>query len=123
MDAFEEAYSAGFCLAEFAQQKGCKDPMRPSLNHLVSSVIRTRAVVPADFRIVTNTFDRASGLPILHYPLHRVGRMFVKFRTQKNGQHGEEKLFVRNPNPGGFCFVSSVYRALSRFQRLQARDP
>jgi hypothetical protein len=49
--------------------------------------------------------------------------MWVIFRTQKNGQNGEEKLFARNPKLGGFCYVSSVYRALQRFQRLSLIDP
>jgi len=123
VDCLEEAYCAGFRLSEFAQPTGRKNPLTPQLNHMVSDTIRTRAVVPVDFRIQTNGYDRASGLAILGFPLPRVARMWVKFRTQKNGQHGEEKMFVRNPNPTGFCFVSSVYRALARFQRLQVRDP
>ena len=48
--------------------------------------------------------------------------MWAKWRTQKNLQNGEEKLFARNPNLGGFCFVSSAYRALERFQRLSIID-
>ena len=123
VDALEQGYCAGYRLSEFAQPAGRKDPMKPQLNHLVSSLVRTRAIVPIDFRVQTETHGRAFGLKILIYPLLEVSRNWVTFRTQKNGQHGEEKLFVRNPNPNGFCFVSSVYRSLQRFQRLMALDP
>jgi hypothetical protein len=49
--------------------------------------------------------------------------MWVIWRTQKNGQNGKEKLFASNPNQAGFCFVSSAYRALSRFQQLMRLNP
>lgn len=122
-DGFEQGYCAGYRLSEWAQPANRSDPMVPQLNHLVSSPMRTRALVPNDFRALTITFQRAVGLAILRYPLIQLARMWAKWRTQKNGQHGEEKLHVRNPNPEGFCFVFSVYRSLQRFERLQQLDP
>ena len=123
VDGFEQGYCAGYRLSEWAQPSGRTDPSQPQLNHLVTSSIRTRAFVPVDFRIQTTSHQRASGLSILDFPLDQIGRMWVKWRTQKNGQHGEEKLFTRNPNSAGFCYVSSVYRALQRFARLRLVDP
>jgi hypothetical protein len=122
-DGFEQGYCAGYRLSEWAQPSRLSAPLAPQLNHLVDAPIRTRALVPDDFRILTTSRHRASGLAILRHELVHITKMWVKFRTQKNGQHGEEKLFARNPKLGGFCYVASVYRALTRFQRLSILDP
>lgn len=122
-DGFEQGYCAGYRLSEWAQPAQLSDPMCPQLNHLVSATIRTRALVPDDFRIMTVSRHKAAGLDILRYELPQIAKMWVRWRTQKNGQHGEEKLFARNPKLGGFCFVSSAYRSLERFQRLMVLDP
>ena len=123
VDGFEQGYCAGYRLTEWAQSGNRSDPTKPQLNHMVSATIRTRAVVPDDFRVLTTTLQRSAGLSIIEIDLTMIAKMWVKFRTQKNGQHGEEKLFTRNPNPSGFCFVSSVFRALQRFHRLRVKDP
>lgn len=122
-DGFEQGYCAGYRLSEWAQPSRMSDPMAPQLNHLPTAPIRTRALVPDDFRIMTVSRHRVAGLAILTYPLHQISKMWVKWRTQKNGQHGEEKLFAKNPKLGGFCFVSSAYRSLARFSRLSILDP
>lgn len=122
VDGFELAFCAGYRLSEWAQPDRRTDPMRPQLNHLVSSPMRTRAIVPNDVRIVSVDNRRAAGLGILAFAPMQIGRLFIKFRTQKNGQHGEEKLFILNPNQDGVCFVRSVYRSLARFQRLRSKD-
>jgi hypothetical protein len=121
-DGFEQGYAAGYRLSEWAQPAKQSNPVTPQLNHLVVG-IRTRALVPNDFRILTTSNQRVAGLDILRFDLSQVSKMWVKWRTQKNGQHGEEKLFVRNPTLDGFCFVASAYRSLARFQRLSVLDP
>jgi hypothetical protein len=120
-DGFEQGFCAGYRLSEWAQPSGISNPRSPQLNHLKEG-IRTKALVPDDFRIMTVSNHRASGMAILDVPLEQITKMWAKWRTQKNGQNGEEKLFARNPKLGGFCFVASVYRALSRFQRLSLLD-
>jgi hypothetical protein len=122
-DGFEQGYCAGYRLSEWAQPTRQTNLLTPQLNHLVGAPIRTRALVPDDFRILTLTRHRAVGLTILLHTLPQIAKMWVKWRTQKNGENGEEKLFARNPSPGGFCFVSSAYRSLARFQRLSVLDP
>jgi hypothetical protein len=121
-DGFEQGICAGYRLSEWAQPSGVSNPQAPQLNHLREGIL-TKALVPDDFRILTVSNQRVSGMAILLIPLGQITKMWAKWRTQKNGQNGEEKLFARNPKLGGFCFVSSVYRALSRFQRLSLRDP
>lgn len=122
VDGFEQGYNAGYRLSEWAQPRGLSDPTRYQLNHDVGAPIRTRAMVPVDFRIQTGAFQRASGLAILGHPLPTIVKMWAKWRTQKNGQNGEEKVFTRNPRPDGICYVASVYRSLLRFRRLQLLD-
>jgi hypothetical protein len=121
-DGFEQGYCAGYRLSEWSQPTRLSDPLSPQLNHLVGAHIRTRAIVPDDIRILTSSRHAAAGLAILTYHPSQITKMWVKWRTQKNGQNGEEKLFARNPTPGGFCFVASAYRALCRFRRLMALD-
>ena len=123
VDAAECGYCAAYRLSEFIQPSGRKDPLYPQQNHMVTSAVRTRAIVPNDLRAMTKTRRKASGLDILKFPLEDVERLWVKFRTQKNNQNGEEKLFVRNTNTSGFCYVSSAYRSLQRFRRLQIFHP
>ena len=122
-DGFEQGFCAGYRLSEWAQPSGRTNPLEPQLNHLVSATVRTRAFVPNDFRVQTAQNLRAVGLRILDHPLGDLDRLWVTWRTQKNGDHGQSKLFTRNPSPGGICLVSAVYRSLERFARLMARDP
>ena len=49
--------------------------------------------------------------------------MYTLYRTQKNGQHGEERLNTLNPNLSDHCMISGVYRSLERFRDLQKLDP
>jgi hypothetical protein len=121
-DGFEQGYCAGYRLSEWAQPSRLCNPMTPQLNHMVDSPCRTRALVPDDFRILTVCNRRATGLAIIRSRLPQIAKLWVKWRTQKNGHHGEEKLFARNPNLDGFCFVASAYRSLSRFHRLAILD-
>ena len=121
-DGFEQGYCAGYRLSEWAQPARQSNPLTPQLNHLPNAPIHTHALVPDDFRILTVSRRRISGLAILQVEVDQIAKMWVRWRTQKNGQHGEEKLFARNPKLGGFCFVSSAYRSLQRFQRLSILD-
>ena len=122
-DSSEIGYIGGCRLGELAQPGTKSNFLKPQLNHLVGSPLRTRAFVPVDFRFVTVTSARGTGLDMVLHPVTAIDRVWVKYRTQKNGQHGEEKLYVLNPDPTGFCMVRSVYSALERFQRLVALEP
>ena len=122
VDGFEQGFCGGYRLSEWAQPAGKYVVDRPQLNHLVSQPLRTRAIVPQDIRCSTTGGSRLVGTAMTSVPLSSVTRVWVKLRTQKNGQHGEEKLFVPNPDPTGVCMVSSLYRSLSRFCALVCID-
>ena len=122
IDGFEQGLCAGYQLSEWAQPTGNFAIDRPQLNHMVSSPLWTRAIVPCDIRCVTQSGGRLSGVQIISVAFISLTKVWVKFRTQKNGQHGEEKLFVPNPDPNGICMVASLYRALTRFAKLRLMD-
>lgn len=45
--------------------------------------------------------------------------VLLRWRTQKNGAHGEVKKYTRNPSPTGPSLVSPMLRVLRRFERLR----
>jgi len=122
IDGFEKGLCAGYPLSEWAQPIGKFSIDRPQLNHMVSSPLGTRAIVPCNIRCVTQSGARLIGVQITSVTVVSLTKVWVKFRTQKNGQHGEEKLFVLNPDPNGICMVASLYRALTRFAKLRLVD-
>ena len=123
VDGFEQGLCTGYRLSEWAQPAGITDVRFPQLNHLLSPHIRTKAIVPDDVRVLTTDFRHVHGLAIAHLPSTSIQKLWIKWRTQKNGQHGEEKLFTPNPSPTGICCVRSVCSSLRRFSRLQALNP
>jgi len=122
IDGFEQGLCAGYRLSEWAQPIGKLSIDRPQLNHVVSSPLRTRTIGPCDMRCVTRSGAHLIGVQITSVTVVSLAKVWVKFRTQKNGQHGEEKLFVPNPDPNGICMVASLYRALTRFAKLRLMD-
>ena len=122
VDGFEQGLCCGHRLSEWAQPAGVQRVDRPNLNHLVDADVRTRALVPDDFRFELVSRARVKGLQVLLYPLEEVHKCWVRYRTQKNGEHGAEKLHTRNTNPGGICMVASTYRSMQRFRTLQTID-
>ena len=123
VNGFAMAMLAGFRLTEWAQHQGHSDPTKPMQNHLLPPNITTRAICPLDLRIETTSRQRFQGLDILRVKLRSIRKMYLKFRTQKNGYHGEERLFTLNETKDGHCFVTNAYEALTRFQRLMQEYP
>ena len=123
VDGFEQGLCAGYRLSEWAQPAGLTNVRNPQLNHLPPPNIRTKAIVPDDIRVLTVDFRCISGLAVAFLPVTSIAKLWIRWRTQKNMQNGEEKLFVPNPRPDGVCCVRAVWRSLQRFSRLQAINP
>ena len=121
-DGFAMGLMAGFRLAEWAQHSGFHNPLQPMLNHLEPPNVTTRALCPFDVRVETVAHQRLSSMDILTVPVTSIRKVWIKFRTQKNGYHGEERIFTRNPALG-HCFVAAIYRSLTRFKALQSVLP
>ena len=71
-----------------------------------------------DVEIETVDRTRLSGSQCLLVQPVSVRKLWLTFRTQKNGDNGEKRLFTRNPNVGGHCMVAAMYRVLYRFKAL-----
>ena len=124
-DGFERGICAGLRCGEWAQPSGWNGSVSTPAQHPTQRGhigSATRAIVPNDHRISTCDNRRLKGLGILAVPLSSIRSMWVKWRWQKNGEHGEEKKFARNPDSSGFCFVAATYRSLERFRDVAKQD-
>jgi hypothetical protein len=122
VNLFEQGLCAGYRLSECAQSSGNYTIGTQQTSTLPDGDLATRAIVPSDIRIQTRGLGRTQGLAIVDHPVSSITHIWVKWRLQKNGSHGEEKLFVPNSNTSGVCMVSSLYQSLLRFRQLQAID-
>jgi hypothetical protein len=69
-----------------------------------------------DLRIETKDKRRRSGVRCLEHPASDVQFMWIKYRMQKNGSNGEERMYAAGP--GGLSFIDAMYRVIQRFRRL-----
>jgi hypothetical protein len=110
----------GFRLSEWAQPND-----HPTLNNPQQNIRdEPMAFCLKDFRFCSD--DK------VHIPLDQVlaldpksrlvGRDFVLYRTQKNGENGEERQHTRNNTPGAPCHITSAMRIVQRFVRLLGKE-
>jgi hypothetical protein len=116
-DWFECGLFAGLRLSEWAQDAHCSDMKSFKLDFKQQA----RALCLGDIRFEDNVRTRFTAKQFLEGTSDdSITKCWIKFRTQKNGQHGEERLFTRNN--GGKCFVQAMIRILRRFQRLMGTN-
>ncbi|CAJ1950324.1 unnamed protein product [Cylindrotheca closterium] len=53
----------------------------------------------------------------LHHP-EKVHRIYIRWTHQKNGDHGELRLFTLNTSNPARCFIKRMHSLISRFYRL-----
>jgi hypothetical protein len=112
-DWFECGLFAGLRLAEWAQDAHCA----ALGTYKRDFKQQARAFCLSDVRFEDDTRTRFSAKQVLEHKVQSsIRKCWIKFRTQKNGQHGEERLFTRNDN--GMCFVQAMLRIIARFERL-----
>ena len=113
-DWFECGVFAGLRLTEWAQESGCATMG----THKLDFRQQARAFCLGDIRFEDDARSRFTAKQVVEGKLsHSMIKCWIKFRTQKNGQNGEERLFTRNPS--GKCFVQAMLRILHRFARLR----
>jgi len=113
VDWFEVGLFAGSRLSEWAQ-----DAHHEKLNNYKKDERdETRAFTLLDFRFEDGNRGRYSALEASKADVPMT-KCWTTYRTQKNGQNGEERLQTRNPRVGGKCFVSAILRIIRRFTRL-----
>ena len=104
---------AGLRLAEWAQDAHCSD----IVHYKRDFKQQARAFCLGDIRFEDGTRTRFTAKQALERRIDTsITKCWIKFRTQKNGQNGEERLFTRNN--GGKCFVQAMLRIIRRFERI-----
>lgn len=111
------ALYGGFRCSEYAQTpSNCRDPKDAVLDFRGN----TKAFCLNDIRARTSKNYSLVGAEILNVPVEDISDIWIKFRTQKNGKHGIERLF-RSKKEGKISFIKAMYRILARFVRLCGR--
>ena len=113
-DWFECGLFAGLRLSEWAQESGSgkMGSYQRDFKH------QARAFTLGDIRFEDNKRSRFTAKQVLETNADAtITKCWIKFRTQKNGQNGEERLFARNTD--GKCFVQAMLRIVRRFARLR----
>ena len=115
-DWFEVGLMAGLRRSEWAQPSGrAADPRFVTLNQFGDPM----AFIMDDIRVQTVHGRRLDGATCFLVDWNDVQKVWLRFRTQKNGDNGQEKLFVRNTNPNATCcVVSALSRIFRRFRIL-----
>ena len=64
--------------------------------------------------------DTGTRLPLAHALAHpaSVGKIHLRFEEQKNSNHNEKKLFVRNHSNPRLCFIRAFLQILNRYATL-----
>jgi hypothetical protein len=114
-DWFQCALFAGFRLSEWAQDAyhSAPDSYRRDMH------LDAKAICLGDVRFESASGARLSSVEALLANPLSLTKCWIKFRTQKNGENGEEKLFSRHDDETGMCFVSAMLRIIQRFARLR----
>jgi hypothetical protein len=115
LDWFECGLFAGTRRSEWAQDSSHSDVAYPQTNRFGDPM----AFCLRDIRFRTHNNARYTGAEILQVPCSEIYQCWIIFRTQKNGDNGEEKTFTCNKNPGGREFVRPIYRIIQRFALLR----
>ena len=115
VDWYEVGLAAGNRKIEWAQDQGIWDPAKVHKNVYGD----TYAFCLNDVRGETADGRRMKGGLAVWRARDTIRKVWITYRYQKNGDNGEERLHVRNDNPGGHCFVSAMMRILDRFITLR----
>ena len=79
-----------------------------------------KALCLRDVLFASNTGAQFSAVDALNAPSGtQFDKCWIVFRTQKNGDNGEEKMLTRNNTAGGVCFVTSISSIIQRFVRIR----
>jgi hypothetical protein len=109
---------SGLRLSEWAQDSHCSNPETPAKN------IRgdTAAFCINDIRWRLSSGPLVRGSTILQHEVTTIQCCFLRWRTQKNGENGEEKKFTRNTAPNGLDLVLPMYSIVQRFVALRGHN-
>ena len=116
-DWYVLAVHAGLRRGEWAQDRNNHDIKKPELN--IRSEPQAFQLGDIRFKGPNRRFlthDRALGAP------NQVQAVELRWRTQKNLENGEKKIFARNTKDPRLCPVTHALRIVSRFAKLRSLD-
>ena len=115
LDWFEVGTSNGNRLGEWAQPSG-----RAHLgDHQLNIFGETQAFTLPDVRGQLKSKVRVPGVLILAHILVAYVCMWLRWRTQKNGDNEQERMWATNPNPNGRSLTRPLYNIIKRFVHLR----
>jgi hypothetical protein len=118
-DWFEIGLFQGFRRCEWAQESSRSEIGAQELDIFGN----TRAFCLHDLMFETMDRQRLIGASVLRSRSQRIRKLFLQYRTQKNGQHGEKKLLTSDQNLcEGLDGVAAFLRIVERFARLRGTD-
>ena len=103
---------------ECCQEAGQSDPSCPKKDQYGD----TKAFTLGDVTWVLDNNTTLVGASALLYPRSRVKRAKICWRTQKNGQNGEERSFTSPDDETNLSWISFTYSIVQRFVRLCGAD-
>jgi hypothetical protein len=113
-DWFVIGLHAGVRKVEWAQEAN----VRTLADVEVVDGFGTAAFTIGDVRWELRSGQRIRGANILQYDPSDIKACWLKWRTQKNKNNGEERMFTRPPAGSRYSFILSMYRIVQRFIRL-----
>jgi hypothetical protein len=101
--------------AEWCQDSSHSNPEKPQINRFGDAM----AFCPNDIEMRTPGGRRLVGAAILQLPVSAYFSCYVTWRTQKNGDNGQVKVWTRAQHSGGRSLIEPMYRILQRFVALR----
>jgi hypothetical protein len=100
---------------EWAQESGHSDPANPGCNRFGDAA----AFCILDIEMRTRDGRRLVGAAILTVPVSEFIACYITWRTQKNGDHGQIKVWGPPTHAGGRSLIPPMYRIIKRFVALR----
>ena len=106
----------GFRISEWAQSSHTDfDPAKPALNKRND----TQAFTLLDIRARTKQGRWLQGATIISVRMVDIARIWVRFKTQKNGENGQEIMWIATDDLSRKNFVRPMYNIIKRFVTLR----
>lgn len=103
---------------EFCQEAGVSDPVYPKKDIFGD----TKAFCLRDVEWELDDRTRLHGSAVLLYPVSRVKRAKLCWRTQKNNENGEKRSFTNPGDETNLSWIKFMYSTVQRFVRLCGPD-
>jgi hypothetical protein len=108
----------GFRLSEWAEPEGHAALDRPLLDDFNDP----KAFCLGDLELQDSNKKYLSLATALAGEDSEVHRATLTFRTQKNGDNGQTRIWLRNTHSDKYCFIAAILRILRRFISLVGWD-